>query len=236
MSEEYEVLKRESRIRFRCHGDLPCFTQCCRDVNIYLTPYDVLRMRRALDMGSSAFLTRYTRSFLAKVVHVPVVQLLMDEETLSCPFVEPRGCTIYDDRPWACRMYPFDLDGTHTGCYRVIADGGRCVGLREPHVWVLSEWLYTQGVEPYMAMEALYQAVMPPQFEPGKPMDAGLGKLLFLAYDLDVFRAMLANDAFRRVHGVDDETYGEVLRDDEALLKLSFAYIREQMRELYGLM
>ncbi|MCX7823457.1 MAG: hypothetical protein N2260_08460, partial [Syntrophobacterales bacterium] len=72
----------ESRITFACHENLPCFTQCCRDVNIYLTPYDVLRLRQALNMGSSEFLNRYTHSFLAKLTHIPVVQLRMDENSL----------------------------------------------------------------------------------------------------------------------------------------------------------
>ena len=33
-------LTEGSRLRFDCHPGLACFTRCCRDVNIFLSPYD----------------------------------------------------------------------------------------------------------------------------------------------------------------------------------------------------
>ena len=57
---------------FACKDTHLCFTQCCRDVSIFLTPYDVLRLRRAAD-GISEFLARYTLHFLAKGTNIPVV-------------------------------------------------------------------------------------------------------------------------------------------------------------------
>ncbi len=229
------ILKKEDAIYFACHADLPCFTQCCRDVNIYLTPYDVLRMRRALKMGSSEFLSKYTRSFLAKVTHIPVVQLLMDPESLYCVFVTPDGCRIYNDRPWACRMYPLDINVKNPGTYKLITSSEKCFGLKENVKWTVSEWLSSQGIEPYEEMERLYQSVMPSGFQSGGKMDAGLGKLLFLAYDLDIFLEMLKDDKFRRLHGIDDAVYKEAMEDDEKLLKLVFSYIRGQLEELYPL-
>ncbi len=231
-----EVLTGESRIRFACHENLPCFTQCCRDVNIYLTPYDVLRLRRALKIGSSEFINRYTHSFLAKLTHIPVVQLRMDETTLMCPFVTPDGCRVYDDRPWACRMYPLDLDVKHPGCYRLIVGSSKCYGLRESKEWNVEDWLLSQGIEPYRKMEDLYQSVMPSQFTPGGKMDAGLGKLLFLAYDLDVFKEMIQHKAFRKLHDVDEESYRQAMEDDEKLLMLAFSYIKAQLEELFAFM
>lgn len=231
-----EPITGESRIHFACHENLPCFTQCCRDVNIYLTPYDVLRLRRALKIGSSEFLNRYTHSFLAKLTHIPVVQFRMNESTLMCPFVTPDGCKVYDDRPWACRMYPLDLDVKHPGCYRFITTSSKCFGLREKTEWTVEDWLISQGIAPYREMEELYQGVMPPQFSPRAKMDAGLGKLLFLAYDLDVFKEMIQHRAFRKLHDLDEESYRRAMEDEEELLKLAFSYIRGQLEELFALM
>ncbi len=236
MRESYVVLRDESLINFDCHENLPCFTQCCKDVNIYLTPYDVLRMRRALGMSSSEFLSKYTQSFLAKVTNVPVVQLLMNPDTLYCLFVTPEGCKIYNDRPWACRMYPLDMDVKNPGCYKVITSSEKCFGLKEPKKWSVKEWLEFQEVYIYTEMENLYQSIMPPEFSPGGKMNPGLGKLLFLAYDLDIFLEMLKDKTFRRLHDIDEETYGKALEDDEELLKLAFFYIRSQIRELYAFM
>ncbi|HDL90317.1 MAG TPA: YkgJ family cysteine cluster protein [Thermodesulforhabdus norvegica] len=236
MSEQEErILTAEDTFNFDCHENLPCFTHCCRDVNIYLTPYDVLRMRTALGMGSSEFLNQYTRSFLAKVTHIPVVQLLMNPDTLYCYFVTDSGCKIYNDRPWACRMYPLDLHPHKSGCYRIIAGAEKCFGLKENKTWTVGEWLASQGVGPYDEMERLYQSVLPAGFKPGSPMDAGLGKLLFLAYDTDIFLEMLKDSKFRRLHGIDEKEVEIACRDAEALLRLAFDYIREQLRELYPL-
>ncbi|SFM96992.1 YkgJ family cysteine cluster protein [Thermodesulforhabdus norvegica] len=234
-SKEELVLEGGDSICFACHQGLPCFTRCCRDVNIYLTPYDVLRMRRALGMGSSEFLSRYTRSFLAKVTHVPVVQLLMDPETLNCLLVTDEGCRIYDDRPWACRMYPLDINPRKPGSYRLIAGADKCFGLKEAQSWTLKEWLSSQGIEPYERMEALYQSIMPAGFKPGGIMDAGLGKLIFLAYDLDIFMEMVKDPKFRKLHEISEPEFNEAMSNDEKLLELAFGYIKGQLEELYGL-
>jgi len=67
-------------------------------------------------------------------------------------------------------------------------------------------------------------------------MDAGLGKLLFLAYDLDVFKEMIQQPSFRKFHEIDEETYRLAMEDEEELLKLAFSYIRSQLEELFSVM
>ena len=220
------------RFRFACHDNLPCFTQCCRDVNIYLTPYDILRLRKVLHLGSGEFLARHTRNYLARVTHIPVVQLAMDSNTLRCPFVTDDGCSVYEDRPWACRMFPLDM-APGDGAYRMIAGKERCLGLLESTARTVEEWLDSQGVAPYMEMEQAFQTVMPAAYKPGSPLDAGLGKLLFLAYDLDRFRELLRDARLRTFYEIDPETLQRAEGDEEALLMLAVRYIRSQMEELY---
>ena len=41
---------------FTCHPGVPCFNSCCADVNIILTPIDVLRLARRLGMNTREFL------------------------------------------------------------------------------------------------------------------------------------------------------------------------------------
>lgn len=226
------ILMAESSFQFSCHDNLPCFTQCCRDVNIYLTPYDVLRLRRALKLSSGEVLAKYTRNFLARTTNIPVVQLLMDPDTLCCQLVTDEGCTVYGDRPWACRMYPLDL-ASKEGEYTTIVGRDRCLGLTEPSRCTVGDWLKGQGVEEYVEMERAYHSVMPERFKPGAPMESGLGKLLFLAYDLDRFAELLKDSRFRKFYDVDEETLRQAEEDDEALLRLAFRYIRSQLEELY---
>lgn len=225
------LLSESGTFRFACHDNLPCFTQCCRDVNIYLTPYDVLRLRRALDMGSAEFLGKYTRHYLAKKTHIPIVQLLMDDKTLYCQLVTQQGCSVYGDRPWACRMYPLDL-GSRPGEYAMIVGKERCFGLLEPTARTIDEWLDNQGVQPYVEMDQAFQAVLPADFEPGSSLDPGLGKLLFLAYDLDRFQEILRDPRLQTYYEIDAAAVEQAQTDDEALLRLCFSYIRSQLEEL----
>ena len=228
-----QFLTETSSFSFACNDALPCFTQCCKDVNIYLTPYDVLRLRQALQTGSSEFLSKYTRSFLSKGTNIPVVQLAMDTDTLRCPFVTQDGCQVYDDRPWACRMFPIDLAGTGDQ-YRLIAGKERCKGLFDhSKKMTVKDWLQSQGVLEYAEMDREFQSVVPARFKPGAPMNEGLGRVLFIAYDLDRFAELLKDSRFASFNDVDEEMLALANKDMKELLKLAFGYIRARMDELY---
>jgi hypothetical protein len=225
---EGPILTRDSTFSFACHADLPCFTQCCRDVNIYLTPYDILKLRRALGISSGEVLEKYTRAFLAGPAQIPFVQLLMDPETLYCRLVTEDGCSVYDNRPWACRMYPLD-PADRIGEYRIIVGKERCLGLKEAATCSVGEWLHRQGLESYGEMDAAFQAVMSKDVQPGSELAERFRKLLCLVYDIDRFAAMIQGDTFQSFYGLDEEVVREALEDDEALLRLAFDYIRAEL-------
>jgi hypothetical protein len=230
IAEQY--LTESSPFAFACHDGLPCFTHCCKDVNIYLTPYDVLRLRQAIGIGSSEFLSKYTRNFLAKTVNIPVVQLSMDSGTLSCPFVSLYGCRVYENRPWACRMFPLDLSST-PGHFRLIAGRERCKGLFERSRGSVGDWMQAQGALEYAEMDREFQSVVPARFKPGAPMNEGLGRLLFMAYDLDKFGELIKDGRFAIFHEVDESLIARAAEDPVELLKMCFRYIRAQMDALY---
>jgi len=183
-------------------------------------------------MGSSEFLSKYAMSFLSKVGNIPVVQLMMDPQTLCCPFVDEEGCRVYEDRPWACRMFPLDLSCVDSK-YRIIARKERCMGLFERSTGKVADWLKSQGVLEYAQMDMEYQSVVPERFKPGAPMNEGLGRVLFMAYDLDRFAELLADNRFLELHEVDDNLLRLADQDAKELLRLAFRYIRAQMEELY---
>ena len=45
---DYPRLTRDSEFSFACHPGVPCFNACCGDVNIFLTPYDIIRLKQKL--------------------------------------------------------------------------------------------------------------------------------------------------------------------------------------------
>ena len=65
---------------FGCHPGLACFTDCCGDINIMLTPVDVLRLARHLKMDTGDFLDTHTLTPITKELHLPVVMLKMGDD------------------------------------------------------------------------------------------------------------------------------------------------------------
>lgn len=59
----YGDLCIDDRLDFHCSAGLACFTACCRDVNIFLSPYDILRMKNALRISSGDFLDSFTMEY-----------------------------------------------------------------------------------------------------------------------------------------------------------------------------
>ncbi len=87
---------------FACGPHVPCFTECCGKLDLLLTPYDVLKIRKRLNISSADFLDEYTIMRWKTGHGFPEVMLKMDTETKRCPFVTSEGCSIYEDRPGAC--------------------------------------------------------------------------------------------------------------------------------------
>jgi len=44
---------------FSCHKGVSCFTECCRLLDLALTPYDLLRLRKSTGMHSEKLLESY---------------------------------------------------------------------------------------------------------------------------------------------------------------------------------
>ncbi|MFH0789406.1 MAG: YkgJ family cysteine cluster protein, partial [Pseudomonadota bacterium] len=57
--EPFDTLEGDS-FSFACHPGVSCFTECCRDLNCVLTPYDLLRLKKSLGMTSSDLLDQFT--------------------------------------------------------------------------------------------------------------------------------------------------------------------------------
>ncbi len=154
---DYPRLDPDDKFTFACHPGVSCFNRCCNDVNIFLSPYDVLRMKKCLGMSSSDFLEKYALLPVQKDMKTPVVVLRMnDDESKACPFLTDEGCGIYSDRPWPCRMYPLGLaaqkdtpDGWRGDRFYFLLQEEVCRGFEEPKEWTAGEWIENQEMDEY---------------------------------------------------------------------------------------
>ncbi|MBI4669204.1 MAG: YkgJ family cysteine cluster protein [Elusimicrobia bacterium] len=232
---DYPRLAKESEFSFACHPGVPCFNGCCRDINIFLTPYDIIRLKKALAITSGEFLKKYTIMPFDKNLKYPVVMLKMEEnENKTCPFVAKEGCKVYADRPWACRMYPLGLasprqekNAAEEEFYFLLQEAA-CKGLNEPKKWTVAGWMENQGVAEYDEMGRDFKYItlhkfigIEQIFTPQK-----IEMFFMTCYDTDKFREFVFGSSFFNRFDVDEETAAKIKSDDKELLKFGFQWLR----------
>ena len=212
--------------QFNCSPGVNCFPQCCQDVTIVLTPYDVLKLKNSLGISSDEFLDKYTIILSKKNRLIPMVVLKMNEDTKRCPFVSESGCSVYTDRPWPCRMFPLDMNDD--GTFRLITDSSLCKGLNENEKLRISEWLVGQGVPIYDEVNTLFSEVTNPLRAQTLDIDnPKIHQMIFMSlYNLDKFREFIFKSTFLDRFELDKTKLEKLKRSDLELLKFAFDWIK----------
>jgi len=231
--QDYQRLSMDDQLTFRCGGDLDCFTNCCRDVSIVLTPYDVLRLKKARRLDSTEFLEKYTLPLLNSQQLFPVVILRMDPETKKCPFVAERGCEVYADRPWACRMYPLGVAAPQNPTsadrpFYFVVEEELCHGHGRGPARPVREWIVEQGIEAYEMMGTPFQELTLHDFwSRGTALTPQQVEMFYMAcYDLDRFRRFVFDSRFLALFEVDEARVEALRSDDEELLDFGVQWLR----------
>lgn len=231
--------------RFSCHPDVSCFGACCSDLTLMLLPYDVLRLRRRLGLGSREFLDSHTETKVDPDTGVPRVQLKMGEDAPHlCPLVKDGGCTVYEDRPGACRMFPLGRAAARgaavaLGAGRACGNGvverfflvkeDVCNGFAEARDdWDVDRWIEDQGARPYLDQNDAWLSVFTrlPTLAKDPHAEQRFSVFFTAAYDLDRFRTLATGDAFTSRFAIPDAKLEQLRKDDEALLAFGILWLR----------
>jgi Fe-S-cluster containining protein len=239
---EEEILEDQPRLgpndtfKFRCHPGVSCFNTCCADVNIFLSPYDVLRLTERLRITSTEFLEKYTLLPLQKDMNTPVVLLKMNEdEEKTCQFLTEEGCGVYTDRPWPCRMYPVGLatsrdteDGWRGERFYFLLKEESCQGHQDARELTIQEWMDEQGVDAYDEWgEAFKELSLHKFFDDYGPLPPSKMEMFFNAtYDLQKFREFVFGSTLLDRFDVDEDFIEQARTNQEALLRFGFLFIR----------
>lgn len=227
------ALEPGGRFRFACHPRVACFNACCRDLNQFLTPYDILRMKRALGMDSSGFLATWTERHTGPQTGLPVATIKpADHQTRICPFVTPEGCRIYHDRPGSCRTYPLvrmAARNRETGAMReeyYLIMEPHCTGFGQDKEWTVDQWVENQELAPYNEANDLFMRVIAAKNRLPGPLSLA-GQLLFetACYDLDRFRERAAAGDLQGLDAVPADTLDAALASDEALSRFAHRWL-----------
>jgi Fe-S-cluster containining protein len=224
------------KFQFACRPGISCYNKCCGDVNIFLSPYDVLRLKKRLGMTSTEFLEAHVLLPVQKDMKTPVVVLKMNaDEHSTCPFLTDEGCGVYSDRPWPCRMYPLGLasskdtpDGWQGERFYFLLQEEVCKGHEETREQTVSQWIDEQGIEEYDRWgEQFKELTLHKFFETGGELSPEKIHMLYTAcYDLDKFRAFVFNSTLLERFDLDEDYVEEMRYDDEALLGFAFQWLR----------
>lgn len=232
-----EKLTLDSPLKFECHPGVSCFTACCHNIKIILTPYDILILRKRLGIPAHEFITQYTVPTYLEKTDMPGVQIKLTEEKQACPFVTAEGCTVYEDRPSACRYYPVGMADFHEGGtddaagedkFFFLVKEPHCKGFEEPKKWTIREWRADQGVDirDELNKNWLRLVMRRKSFGHQATLSEPAKRMFFMAStDLDSFRRFIFESSFLDTYEVDKETIEKIKEDDVELMLFSFAYL-----------
>jgi Fe-S-cluster containining protein len=221
--------------RFHCHAGVSCFLSCCRQVELRLFPYDVLRLKDRLALSSAHFLEQQTRLGAGTHPFFPAVFLNMraDGEHL-CPFLAEHGCSVYKDRPSACRTYPLEraVEKTANGTLRsrwFMTGHSYCKGHDEPQTCTVKQWEREQQLiefnlfnDRWAEVDAFF-AANPWQ---GEGHGGPLQQLAFMiCYNLDAFRDYVRQHNLLAGFRLDRDRRKRIEQDDGELLKFGFDWL-----------
>lgn len=228
-------LTLDDTFQFSCGPENSCFTECCAKLELPLPPYDALRLRKRLGLSSDEFLEQHTDLVLRTGNGFPQVLLRMrDDEERRCPFVTAEGCTVYEDRPAACRVYPLGrastshpMDGSKREFFFVVRED-HCRGFEMTRTWTVREWLSDQGLEEYNRMNDLLMElfVARARGKGGAMGDQHMKMFVMSCYNTERFRDFIFNSGFLKKFDISPALKKDLKTDDAKLLEFAFTWLR----------
>lgn len=223
--------------RFHCHPGVSCYLRCCHDTLLYLFPYDVIRLKKQLNIHSSEFMRKHTRLGEGSHPFFPGVLLNMAAiEGSPCPFLANEGCSVYKDRPSACRTYPLERGVENLGggkgikAHYFMTHHPYCKGHLEDRSYTIKQWERDQGLYDFNLMNDLWAEV--DAFFSTNPWqgegNAGpLQQLAFMVcYNIDDFRSYCEDHMLLKRFSMTKSERNRIKRDDSALLKFGFQWLQ----------
>jgi uncharacterized protein len=234
-NENITAIFLDDTFRFSCGKDTPCFNECCRNINQFITPYDVLRLKKCLNMKSGEFLEKYTTENIGPDTGLPIISLKLDyENDLKCPFVTKDGCSVYEDRPSSCRTYPVirlaarnRITGNITEQFALIKEE-HCKGFENGAPHILRDWLKTQKINIYNEMnDMMLELISIKKMHLSESLSLSEKRMFSMAcYDLDAFRDYIFENDFPDNMKFEASILDKIKKDDTELLKFSMNWLK----------
>lgn len=224
-------------IRFSCHQGIGCWNACCANIDISLTPYDIVRLKRRLGISSTEFLREYTVPYEMEKDGIAGVKFRPVDAGTACRFMRPEGCAVYEDRPTACRYYPVALlsmrkqdEYTDSQSYAIVKEA-HCQGHEVDRRLTIADFRREQGVAEYDDLARGWRQLVLKKKSTGPAIGAPSLKsrqLFFMAcYDIDTFRDFVDSEAFGKLFKLGADEKAMLMADDVELMQFAFRFLRQ---------
>ncbi|MBK9574285.1 MAG: YkgJ family cysteine cluster protein [Rhodoferax sp.] len=224
-------------IQFQCRKGIGCWNACCSNIDISLTPYDILRLKRRFASSSGEFLKQYTVPYEMEQSSIAGVKLRPVANGTACQFMRPEGCSVYEDRPTACRYYPVALlslrrqDETTDSASYALVEEPHCLGHQEPRRISVADYRKEQGLDEYDDLARGWRQLILKKKSSGpsigKPSKRSLELFFMVCYDIDRFSQFVASDGFSDIYDLPAQELKDILCDDNALMQFGFRFLRQ---------
>jgi Fe-S-cluster containining protein len=231
-----QKLELGSKLQFDCHPGVSCYNACCKRADITLTPYDVIRLKDRLQLSSADFLNQHTSPYAMDQHGLPGLKMRTDDEG-ACLFVTEEGCSVYSDRPTACRYYPLGhmamkaVDAKQDEAYYFLIREEHCKGHAESKVRTIAEYRKDLGIVDYDGYNREWLQIMLKKKSAGptvgQPPESTLQLFFMASYDMDRFRRFVLSEQFRGTYDVDAATYEVLEKEDVALMQFGVRFMKQ---------
>lgn len=230
-------VEKNETFTFDCYPGIACFNRCCYNLNLFLYPYDIIRLKNRLGISSDTFLDAYVEVVLRPGSFFPEILLKMkDNRDKACCFLVESGCGVYTERPDTCRKFPMeqgllhDSDTRKTERVYFFRPPDFCIGPREKKTWTPERWnqnrdnaLYDRMTIRWAELKRLFQNNPWGQEGPEGPR----ARMTFMAvYNVDRFSEFVFESSFLKRYKVKSDVLKKVRKDDAKLLKLAFEWVK----------
>ena len=225
----------EETFKFSCHRGVSCFNKCCHQIDVILTPFDILKLKNALGIKSGAFLSEYAFFQKLKGTGIPLVKLRMSENSSgACIFLDVKsGCTVYGNRPLVCRTYPIgsasiDPHQDDSMDSHFIIMEKMCKGHFENKPWSLEEWMLNQGASDFEVFNKpwLETVAKLKEMKMSEKHQHQILLYIMVCYDLDTFQDFVSNSSFLKRFNVESETAALINKNQYELLRFGLEWLK----------
>ncbi len=225
------------KFQFNCHPGVACFNACCKNIDIQLMPYDIVRLKQRLGITSREFLAFYTQPHAMDGHGMPGVKMKTKEDSAECQFLTPEGCGVYEDRPSACRYYALGLTSMRKkeaveeeNSYFVVKET-HCLGHFEPKTQTVAEYRQNQGLALYDDLNQAWRQVVLKKRSAGptigRPSDRSFDLFFTASYDVDGLRRFVQSEGFAEICELEPEYFQQLMSDDVALMQFGFRLLKQ---------